>query len=134
MADSRENNKFVKWFVETWERFFGPSPPYFKVIQIITVATTFIASIPDMMKFFDIQLPELWVPYYRRVIQFSAALAFLISKLPVKNATSTVTDNRTGEKEVTVNKNLPYTEAVEVTKANADPGPVVVKTSDPNVE
>lgn len=134
MIEPSTNNKFVKWWIETFARFFkGDTPEYFKTIQIITAVLGFIASIPDFMLIFDIKLPELWIPVIRRIIQGAVVGSYLVSKLPNVNSVQTRV-RKNGVTEITVNNQLPYTKAVEETKAKKSDDVVIVKNSDANVE
>lgn len=126
-------NKFFKFFLEAWYRFVGDSPPFFKILQVISSITAFIATIPDIMIQFDIKLPELWVPYYRQIIQVSAAVAFIISRFGLQNG-KTVVYNRDGGQTVFIDNKLPFTAAIESKKAEKNENITVVQSVDGEIE
>jgi hypothetical protein len=133
MTTPKTTGKFFKWFIEAWHRWFGETPPFFKIIQKVSAATVIIATIPDIMATLDIQLPELWVPYYRRIIQVSAFFGLLIAKFTtINNRVKVITQG--GDEQIIINNNLPYTAAVEQTKAEKVDNVIVSQSADPSAE
>jgi|SRR5687767_7251708 len=77
-------NTFKAWWKESWNRFFGDTPPYFKPIMIIGAVATTISGIPDALVEMNVTLPTVIKVLADKVIWIAGIVAFIVAKLPVQ--------------------------------------------------
>ena len=93
----------MKFITEFFNRFSLKTPPFFQMIQKISIITTIIAGIPALIGQFqtdlNIVLPAFITSIALKVVAWSGMVAWVVAKLPVSNPTSPV-----------VSQQLPFTD------------------------
>jgi hypothetical protein len=116
-------NTFKAWWKESWNRFFGDTPPFFKPIMVLGAVATAIAGIPDALIQMNVQLPSFIKAFADNVIWIAGIVAFVIAKLPVQRPAVGQTEEG-GAIMVTDEKSLPFTadaESKQVLKTEPPP-------------
>lgn len=126
-------NMFLDWVREAWNRLSQKSPKFFKVWQILWGGLLFLSGIPYTLAQFNITLPP---PIDFLSSKFVAAMSFgawLMSQFAIK--TTPVAQTTEGSAVTILDKDkLPYTsktESKEVQEQVPQP-PVVSNLDDPN--
>ena len=83
----------MKFITETWHRLWMKSPSYFEVIKKISLAITALSGLPLLLQQLQSQtgvvIPEFMTNFANKTFLFCSVVAFLISKLAVKNPDAT---------------------------------------------
>ena len=92
-----------KFITEFFNRFGLKTPPFFQVIQWLSILTATIAGIPALLSQFQTELgitiPAIITALASKAVAWSAIAAWIIAKLPVKCPDSPA-----------VSQQLPFTE------------------------
>lgn len=121
-------NPLIAFLQETLLRLFTKSPAFYKVWQIITGLPVLIIALPETLRIFNIDLPQVFEQRIQTIVAWATTSAFIMSLLSAQSKTVAVDQNGTPVKQTTPEK-LPFTtmkeaKAVDKQIKNIDAPPV----------
>jgi hypothetical protein len=84
MSSTQQTWAFLK---ELIQRFFAKSPKFFKIIQVVSMASFVVTGLPALIAETGIILPENIIALQNKVVAVASIVSFIISKLTVVDAT-----------------------------------------------
>ena len=86
--------KFIK---EIWGRLGMKSPSFFVIVQKLSIVVTALSGLPVLLQQFasqtGVQVPKFMTDFSNKTFFFCGIVAFVISKLPVKDPDATKINN-----------------------------------------
>lgn len=80
------NNAFIKFIQELINRLGEKSPKFWKVLRIIFAIPTVVVAVPEALKLFNVELPQLFNDSLQKVIAGFATAGFITTFFSVKDA------------------------------------------------
>lgn len=123
------NNQFANFFVELIKRFGGPTPKFFKILQILGAVAAFVGFMPDIIDMLNLKLSVNFSNGLQIALKVAGIITAIGAQLTNQNSIAAVTN--TGHQLKATNDNiLPFTTIVEKKKmAKNDEIPVVTNVS-----
>lgn len=123
------NNQFINFLVELIKRFGGPTPKFFKILQLLGAVAALIGFIPFIIQKLNINLSVNWSNGLQIALQVAGIITAVGTQLTNQSSIAAVTN--TGHQLKATNDNiLPFTTIVEKKKlAKNDEIPVVTNVS-----
>lgn len=78
-----------KFLIEAIKRFSAETPWFFKVIRNISIITTLVTGLPDLLSFLTdsgVEIPEFIYIFANKTISISSVVAAIIAQLTVTSA------------------------------------------------
>lgn len=78
-----------RFLIEAIKRFSAETPWFFKVIRNISIATTLVTGLPDLLSFLTasgVELPQFVFVFANKTISISSVVAAVIAQLTVTAA------------------------------------------------
>lgn len=123
------SNQFVNFLVELIKRFGGPTPRFFKIIQVIGAVAAFVGFIPDIITLLSINLSVHMSNTLQIALKVAGVITAVVAQLVQQGSVAAMTP-RGSVLKATDEKQLPFTAIVEKKKAaKNDEIPVVENVS-----
>ena len=78
-----------RFLIEAIKRFSAETPWFFKVIRNISIVTTLVTGLPDLLSFLTdsgVEIPEFIYIFANKTISISSVVAAIIAQLTVTSA------------------------------------------------
>jgi len=86
-------SNFPAFFTELLKRFGLETPRFFKIIQMVGAAATFIGFIPKILVALDITPTDVFSHYLQILLKVAGFTAIIVAKLPANNANAVISSS-----------------------------------------